>query len=215
MKKNPFDFFDAIYCLTTEARAEKYEAVMREFELIGISERIIKFNGTETNRRYEGRTTNYQTLASASHLEIWRLAAKKGLSNVLIFEDDFSLMGWDNNHLAIAIDYLKMNSWELFYLGYNLYGDSFDSKRVNENLIGLPTGVDVRSTHAYSLNNASYEKILNYDPFVDKVVDQWLPSTLMIHCLVPLMNVQNQVIQGREKREIFMENYKDKLRVQK
>ena len=215
MLQNPFDFFEAIYCLTTETRAKKYESAMREFQSIGIADRIVKFNGTEIDRKYANCTCNNKklshALASASHLEIWRNVSKKGLSNVLIFEDDVSFVRWDNEALLVAINTLSASKWELFYLGYNLFGDSFDYKTIAANLIELPTGSDVRSAHAYCLSCASYRKVLGYNPFCDKVVDQWLPSTLAIHCLIPLMTVQTQYIDGHQKRETFLDNYKNKL----
>jgi GR25 family glycosyltransferase involved in LPS biosynthesis len=150
---NPFDFFDAIYCLTTEERAENYESALKEFESIGIADRVIKFNGSEVDRKYWGSKPKEQrvsrALASASHLEIWKTAEKSNLSNVLIFEDDVAFVKWDNDALAAALNSLAKVDWELFYLGYNLFGDSGDCTELDAHLVELKTGTDVRSTHAY------------------------------------------------------------------
>ena len=38
---NPFDFFDAIYCINLEERTDRWESVCQaEFEKLGISDRI-------------------------------------------------------------------------------------------------------------------------------------------------------------------------------
>ena len=209
---NPFDFFGAIYCLTTDERNEKYESALKEFESIGIADRIIKFNGTEIDKKYWGSNPKEQkisrALASASHLEIWKIAEKNELSNVLIFEDDVSFTDWNNAALTAAIHDLVKIDWELFYLGYNLFGDATHYTEIATHLIGLHTGTDIRSTHAYCLNRSAYKKIMGYNPFQSKMVDQWLPGQLKIHCLVPLMTVQNQTIKGRKKKEMFLDNFR-------
>jgi hypothetical protein len=46
--KNPFDYFDAIYCINLDRRTDRWEAVKREFAKIDILDRVIRFSAIET-----------------------------------------------------------------------------------------------------------------------------------------------------------------------
>ena len=212
-KEDPFDFFDAIFCLTTNSRAEKYALALKEFEKIGIKDRVRKFNGSVIDSKYADYQFNlpddqkHYALASASHQAIWNIARESRYSNVLIFEDDLTFVEWDGTVLQRATECLKNVEWELFYLGYNLHGHDIRTSAVSPHLVEVEKGADIRSAHAYCLNSSVFEKVVNtYNPIED-VVDIWMPKHLnKIHCLTPLMTTQKQEWRGHQKQDIFLKN---------
>ena len=40
--KNPFDYFDKIYCINLDYRTDRWEQVQNEFEKIGIENKVIR-----------------------------------------------------------------------------------------------------------------------------------------------------------------------------
>lgn len=45
---NFFDYFDAIYCINLDRRTDRWETVQREFDKVGIRERVVRFSAIET-----------------------------------------------------------------------------------------------------------------------------------------------------------------------
>jgi GR25 family glycosyltransferase involved in LPS biosynthesis len=109
--KSPFDFFDEIYCINLERRADRWKQCQSEFDKIGISNRVIKFNAFDNKE-------NPKKGCYDSHLSVIKLAYERKLKNVLIFEDDVAfLKRYDDKKLNKAIENLNKTDWEFFYLG--------------------------------------------------------------------------------------------------
>ena len=106
--KSPFDFFDEIYCINLERRTDRWKQCQSEFDKIGISDRVIKFNAFDNKE-------NPKKGCYDSHLSVIKLAYERKLKNVLIFEDDVAfLKRYDNKKLKRAIDSLNKTDWEFF-----------------------------------------------------------------------------------------------------
>jgi len=45
--KNPFDFFNKIYCINLDRRSDRWEKVSKEFESIEIYDRVERFSAFE------------------------------------------------------------------------------------------------------------------------------------------------------------------------
>jgi GR25 family glycosyltransferase involved in LPS biosynthesis len=109
--KSPFDYFDEIYCINLERRKDRWEQCKSEFDKIGISDRVIKFNAFDNKE-------NPKRGCYDSHLSVIKLAYERKLKNVLIFEDDVAfLKRYDDRKLIKAIENLDKHDWEFFYLG--------------------------------------------------------------------------------------------------
>ena len=134
-----------------------------------------------------------------SHIKIIKDVYKRGVENVLIFEDDaYPTSSFSNKRMEEAINFLKTNEdWECFYLGYiigGLYNSNIFhlfSERINNNIFKFnPLG-----THAYILNRKGMEKILNtyknfigichYDIYLGKYIK------LKNYCFMPMLFDQN------------------------
>lgn len=109
--KNPFDFFDEIYCINLEHRTDRWELCQREFAKVGISDRVERFDAVydkETPKRgcYE------------SHMGAIRLAHERKLNNVLIFEDDVAFLDcYTEQKFSKSIETLRTKDWEFLYIG--------------------------------------------------------------------------------------------------
>ena len=128
---NPFDYFDAIYCINLDERTDRWEHSLKQFEKLGISDRVERFSAIrpEMDERWDrwvpwGNQWKYPLVgavgASGSHKAVIQLAKERGLDNVLVFEDDFVVLdNWEEN-VKCALDDLSSHKWHLFYLGYHL-----------------------------------------------------------------------------------------------
>lgn len=205
---NPFDFFDDIQCITSDNHPGRWEKVKQEFRQLGIHERVVRFSGTENDKKYgfeksSGKDRRY--LSSLCHREIVQTAKDRKLGNVLIFEDDVSFLSYDLRYLSDSILQLKeMPSWQLFYLGMNV--KSFKLKTVSKNLLFGKKGrpAKIASTHAYSIHHSAFDRVLTYPEEGQRInIDVWLPENFDFFCLSPLFCVQDQ---GRKSYR-FQENF--------
>ena len=109
--KSPFDFFDEIYCINLERRTDRWKQCKSEFDKIGITDKVIRFNAFDNKE-------NPKKGCYDSHLSVIKLANERKLKNVLIFEDDVAfLKRYDDRKLNKAIENLDKTNWEFFYLG--------------------------------------------------------------------------------------------------
>lgn len=99
----PFDFFSAIYCINCSHRADRREHAQAQFEKIGITNKVIWFEGISGGN----------VGCTKSHIAITQLAKEQGLPNVLVFEDDVEFL--DITPLEVALAHL--GTFDLFYLG--------------------------------------------------------------------------------------------------
>ena len=42
--KNPFDYFDKIFCINLDSRPDRWESVQKEFDKVGILDRVERFS---------------------------------------------------------------------------------------------------------------------------------------------------------------------------
>jgi hypothetical protein len=131
--KNPFDFFDGIYCINLDERTDRWDHSCKQFEKLGIKERVERFSAIKPSydSRWNRRTPwgaekrKYPRLGAVgcaeSHKEIIRMSMEQNFKNVLVFEDDFDVCDEWNINLESALHDLKNVPWDLFYLGYHLH----------------------------------------------------------------------------------------------
>ena len=80
MKTTIFDYFDAIYCINLDKRPDRWEWVKKEFEKMGIEDKVKRFPAFDVNKKHVG--------CALSHRYIIKLAKENKYNNVLILEDD-------------------------------------------------------------------------------------------------------------------------------
>lgn len=106
-----FDFFDRIYCINLDKRPNRWELSQKEFDKIGILDKVTRFSAIEDSNPEKG--------CFESHMECIFSAKKDGLNNVLIFEDDVAFLKcYEEKKFEASLNILKkQEKWEFFYLG--------------------------------------------------------------------------------------------------
>lgn len=179
--KNPFDFFDGIYCINLDERTDRWDHSCEQFEKLGIRERVERFSAIRPcyDSRWDRKTPwgagkrKYPRLGAVgcaeSHKEIIRLSMEQNFKNVLVFEDDFDVCdGWDKN-LKSALRDLENLPWDLFYLGYHLHkaGNMIrpDWKNLSRIISKRNRGIHRTLSLAYNQKsfNFLYENINSFD----------------------------------------------------
>ncbi len=146
-KKHSFDFFDEIYCINLDHRTDRWEHAQKEFEKVGILNRVKRFSAIKED---DGRVGIIK-----SNLAIVKMAKSKGLNNVLVFEDDVKFIVDDpEKHLKNAISQIGKLNWSLFYLGANTHKKLI---KIKPNLILLKNAV---ATHSLAYNKKVYNKFI-------------------------------------------------------
>lgn len=151
IKKNPFDYFDKIYCICGEHETTRWERCREQFEKIGIIdkvERFYEFATEEQKKFYKMDGCTY------SHYAIIKSAKDQKLKNIFIFESDFHFINYDFDLMNKSIQTLDKLDWKLFYLGGTpevVWGIE------SENLVRSC----VSTTMAYGVNGKYFEEIIN------------------------------------------------------
>src|SRR5262245_4932090 len=169
MTRDPFAFFDVIFCINLDTRPERWAAARREFARLGIADRVERVPAIVHPDAKEG--------CRLSHIECVRRAAGAGADTVLIFEDDVTFQGFSRARLTRALDRLcGIPDWELFFLGGLLWGKPTE---VYDDLLGVP----ILQTHAYAVHRRVFAAI----ECATCPIDLWYKSHLKSYCARPLL----------------------------
>jgi GR25 family glycosyltransferase involved in LPS biosynthesis len=161
---SPFHFFDAIYCINLDRRTDRWQSVTRRFEKLGIAAKVRRFAATET-------PYSHHIGCALSHRAIIADAARQGLDNVLVFEDDVLFSSNAEAELRRSIDELKRRDWSILFLGGHRWGRTFE-KAPGCQFLDLPRGLTC--THAVAYNHTVYDRILADIPGTPSEVALWL-----------------------------------------
>jgi GR25 family glycosyltransferase involved in LPS biosynthesis len=200
-----FDYFDAIYCVNLKHRTDRWELSKKEFEKIGILDRVERFDAVanvDIPKRgfYE------------SHLQVIKLAHERKLSNVLIFEDDVAFYkDMCEKKLNKSLEALKETDWEFYYLGgcerrirhrptYNRLTQEW-SGEYDENIDYLWNCKSVGWTQSYAINSSVFEYLLEryngdlWDEIVDNhksLLDMWYQEAFLPKTYITIPTVTTQ-----------------------
>jgi len=158
------DFFDEVYYINLDSRSDRRElfekrAAEQGIEAIRFSaitpDDYTGFPGDEDDER-----RRFKYGCSLSHIAIYKEVKQKGLTNVLIFEDDCVFEDNFKDRLQASIDDLKNIKWDMFYLG----GDVTDYCDPITNTLNSVKKGSVYCTHAYAINNSFFDRVSSLDP---------------------------------------------------
>lgn len=143
-----WSFFDEIWCINLITRDDRYHDAMKLFDKYNIP---IKFFRTEKhpNGGIQG--------CFESHLSIIRDTYQRGLTKVLIFEDDVMANSYlTSRNLRRAINFMESNSsWDLFYLGTHPEIRKYTIKHIGNDIYKMRS----ICTHAYVINQRLMKKL--------------------------------------------------------
>jgi hypothetical protein len=197
--KNPFDYFEEIYCINLDERTDRWKHAQKEFEKAGIKDRVKRFSAI---RDEDGRVGIIK-----SNLAIVKLAKEKGFKNVLVFEDDVEFIV-DNPQEVLKNSLEKIGNldWTLFYLGANTHDKLI---KINKNLILLKNSFAVHSMayseKSYNTFIKKYEglnKISSMNDILDVYLAQHFQEKYVCLMVNPMMTSQMNSFSDIEQREV-------------
>jgi GR25 family glycosyltransferase involved in LPS biosynthesis len=199
--EHPFDFFDEIYCINLDERTDRWVKVQKEFQKVGILDRVERFSAVKKD---DGRVGIIK-----SNLGVVKKAKKNKAKNVLVFEDDVVFLNESLENLKKATTQLieKEYDWELFYLGANTHQKLH---QVEPNLIRLKNAFAV---HAMCYHEKIYDKFIKYASAVGnniinhvQILDVWLAAVIQSnnksYMVNPLIATQGNDYSDIEKCEV-------------
>lgn len=149
--KNPFDYFDKIYCICGESETNRWENCKVQFEKLGILNKVERFSDFASQEELN----KYKMSGCAhSHYSVIKLARSENLNNAFIFESDFHFINYDFDLMSRSFESLNGVDWKLYYMGgtpYNVYGV------MSDNLVKSSVGL----AHAYAVNGKYFDEIIN------------------------------------------------------
>lgn len=167
--KNPFNYFDKIFCINLDSRPDRWELAQSEFDKIGILDRVERVTaittvdvpyhpGGEATTRASGNRYDLlgQFACASSHNKCTKLAMQYNAKNYFVFEDDFYFKNYDENYLNTCINELPTD-WRLFSLGYN----DWSQKSIKSYSINLNKMYGFGLAHAYAINGNMFEHLNN------------------------------------------------------
>jgi glycosyl transferase family 25 len=167
--RNPFDFFDVIYCINLDTRPDRWEQAMHEFATIGIADRVERVAGITHVDPREG--------CRLSHLACVQRAAAAAAQTALIFEDDVTFPGFSDEQLARSLDRLRtVSGWDLFYLGGLVSAPPMER---DDTIFRAP----IVQTHAYAIHRRAFAAVQRSDA----PLDLWYAAHLKSYCARPLL----------------------------
>ena len=200
---SPFDFFDKIICISFDPN--RWEHCKQTFDILNITDRVIRFKGTNPLQEFISRGTIPQQYdpnhidviharragCSLSHLEIIKMAKENNFKNVLIFEDDVII----NSTLEETLDGLSKSvkelpdNWDIFYLAAcptDMYGHCPPISDYSENLCKVHSAY---TTHAIAINGTAFDHIIDNGANMDTIIpwiETWVGIDVFyikkIHC---------------------------------
>ena len=149
---NPFDFFDEIYCISAKSRPQKKVKAARQFEDLGILDRVEFLDAIMTDPYWAG--------CRESHRACIRKAKSNGAENVLIFEEDVLFLHKDLEALRRATITLQNLDWKVFSLGATV-GEVLH--HVDDNLCLVKGYLN----HAHAMHKSCWDEVLDYKTTAD------------------------------------------------
>lgn len=166
--KNPFDYFDKIFCINLDTRPDRWEQVQTEFDKVGILDKVERFSartskneGGPTGKNVRGKL-KWKNLDGTimSHMSCVKYAKENNLDNVFIFEDDVYFKDYDKNKFQTALNSLKNEDWNLFFLGGNIINQEINNKVEKKSDDLYKVNVPIYAIHSYAVNQSVYNRIL-------------------------------------------------------
>lgn len=162
--RNPFRWFDAIHYINLDASQDKNDAMQKRLVRLGIENFCSRFPAVET-------PANHHIGCALSHRAIIAQAKRRGLKNVLVFEDDAVFRRDTLELLPQALEELASCEWDILYLGGHIWGEA-GAPVDGCSFMRVPH--TITTTHAVAYNESSFDKILADIPDNEKEMEHWL-----------------------------------------
>jgi hypothetical protein len=150
---NPFSFFDAVYCIQLDSRADEWPLVWHRFDNLGMGQMVQRFPAIATpDDDHAGwARTHRAILADAEH---------RGLRTVLVVEEGVVFLDDTLDVMARALEELRGREWDLLYLGGDDRRPAFPSSDAR----ALEAPNHPTSAHAVAYHHTVFDRILEDVP---------------------------------------------------
>jgi GR25 family glycosyltransferase involved in LPS biosynthesis len=144
----PWDFLDAVFCITLDTATARHAAVQTELRKVGLWDKTVLL---KTKRDPESGVRG----CYVSHKHAWDAVRARGLQNVLIVEDDvFFADDWRTGERDAADFVRRCADWDCLFLGWTpRRSKRTQFKHVDRIVCGA-------ATHAYIVNQRAVSKPL-------------------------------------------------------
>lgn len=172
---NPFDYFDAIYCINLDRDVARWELVKIQAKQLGFLSDLTRFSALETPE-------NHHVGCALSHRQILTMAYEQRHEKILVLEDDVIFRSDTLELLKHNIKELHQQKWDLWYLGGHRWDHRYLFANECETLleVGLrgvePVGPT--STHAIAYHHHCFTAIINLLPPGKDEMRDFLKKTL-------------------------------------
>ncbi|WP_446436105.1 glycosyltransferase family 25 protein [Pseudomonas sp. 1152_12] len=160
---------DGVFCISLEEREDRRTLLRKEFADTRLN---IEFYIAK-------KDTNPERGCFSSHQACAALALERGYKNVLILEDDATLVGVKNSAIRRINHFLSSRQPDLFYLGVTL-GTMWLTWSFNI------TRCRAKGTHAYILSNSACKKLLAFE-YSDLPIDRLYSKSFKAYCAFPMI----------------------------
>jgi GR25 family glycosyltransferase involved in LPS biosynthesis len=191
MTNNIYDFFEDIVCITLDKSQDRQQHASYYFNKLGIPARF----HVATKHKKGGIYGCFE-----SHINVIKDAYRKGLNNLLVFEDDFlPTAAYSPDKMQRLITFMQNNNdWDIVYLGYNCikcdigyFSSILDATYCNADIVKY----NPYCAHALCYSRKCMKTILEeYEEYIGIVhYDMFLSSFLELnnYCAVPMLFDQN------------------------
>ena len=136
------------------------------FGELGIERLVSRFPAVAT-------PDNHHIGCALSHRAIIQQAQQRGLSDVLVFEDDAIFHADIVDTIVTVLGELEKTDWDLFYLGGHNWGKKYE---LAPGRTSLECGADLTSAHAIAYNHTIFDLLLDELPEDRDGMEAWLAT---------------------------------------
>lgn len=173
-RDNPFDFFDAIYCINLDEQTVRWQEMKDRLGRLGIFYRVKRFSAVRTPE-------SGHIGCALSHRNVIVEAKQLGYKNVLVMEDDAIYHKDTLMHLSNSLEELKQVDWNVFYLGGMKWGEIYgEPYRKIHGCQYLEDPKRLACTHAIAYNSEFFDTILNEMPPDQEGMKDWIKKYIAI-----------------------------------
>jgi hypothetical protein len=183
-----WDFFDRIYCISLEERADRRQAAAASFATVGLIKKV-EFVLVKPH------PFNIEQGMYESHMTCLRKGLEAGAERIIVFEDDVIFDRFEAEHFNQCTQFLADNpNWKVLLLGALIRS----SRKTTNPFIQKVRYQSL--AHAYALNR-SYAATLAYQPWQGIVIDTiFRPLKDDIYAVYPMFAFQNDFTSDNDKK---------------
>lgn len=182
---------DGVICISLRERQDRRDLITDEFKNSGVT---IEFMLVDPD------TSNPERGCFDSHMQCARLAIERGYRNMLVLEDDATLLAFSPSKVDQINNFLAHGKPALFYFGATL----------GKIWLTWNRGVArfrAKGTFAYVLSNEGCKKLLGFSPYSGRAIDKIFTKHFKAYGVFPMI-CQHQP-EELAKSDILLHRSKD------